>query len=143
MLQKWALVILCLGELKGFSEFTASLLAFSSPVVLQRESVSMLTSPGGRLLFHFIWFSELVLAGGNFLSSISPSTVLSKNFGPESQEWGFLRIFAPHHVESKICIVSIRIQEGRNFPDCLSVAADLYFVSVQKSLQKQKVVTSV
>lgn len=78
MLQKWALVILCLGELKGFSEFTASLLAFSSPVVLQRESVSMLTSPGGRLLFHFIWFSELVLAGGNFLSSISPSTVLSK-----------------------------------------------------------------
>lgn len=143
MLQKWALVILCLGGLKGVSEFTASLAAFGSPGVLQRESVSMLTSPGGRLLFHFIWFSELVLVGGNFLSSISPSLVLSKNFGPGSQEWGFLRIFAPHHVESKICMVSIRIQEGRNLPDCLSVVADLYFVSVQKSLQKQKTVTSV
>lgn len=145
LLQRWALVFFCVLESKGFFSIYCSTFGFQQSLHACCSGNFLPSShltPSSGLLFHFIWFSRLVLVEGNFLISDSIASVLCRNFGPESQICGFLRIFTPHLMESQICTVSTRIPGGRNFPDCLSVIADFYFVSAQKSLQEQKIVTS-
>lgn len=104
-----ALLLFCVLECWIFLNllFHFQLSAVPACCVTLGISFHSLNRPPAVYFCCFLLGSGLVLVEGNLPSSMSPASVLGRIFELGSQGCDFLSIFAPHLMESKVCLVSV------------------------------------